>query len=597
MTTYSINKEHNGIEIKFDNKPNQDTLTNLKANGFRWHRVKKLWFAKQTDKRLALASALADGTTAPIKATRQDNINLDNLGGTKTEYGAEFASVVRADLKKRGVKGVTVRCSRSGYTDSITVTIKATEEDFASIEEMKKREAKHSFLRSIDRGLFRPKQGYINYNEYDAMSESEQENLYIEYLTYCVNRCDGFNIYHHERNDYFELTTAFYNKCLAVYKIANQWNYDNSDSMTDYFDVGYYLDIDIKKPENITPRETMTDEERAAYNQEMKEKDEQLKADMERMRKEEEEREKAYKEYEKKREQDFAIINDSLTVEDLPEEERIYITNIAGGCGKEATITELEETLKERKDIQDAVISRRVTFSTREAFDAFTNYFLCDFDFLVGFGGTGSDDVRLKDVEHVYNLNEDQRRSVKFYLINCIGVYVDNELMLVIDPQGYNYARYVYKLTEASKQINALQETEEQRKESEAKPAFYFPAPVEEQKNNITIGQDITIYKSDGWILCNIYAGAGTITAIESGTYAQYKGVYIELSGKKKVFIRDNNPCLIYEGIKDKLPDELTREQLNDHMYHVLNNDELFPRVLKYYEKQGVKPLIDTIQR
>lgn len=596
MTTYSINKEHNGIEIKFDSKPNHDTLTNLKANGFRWHRVKKLWFAKQTDKRLALASALADGTTTPIKATRQDNINLDNLGGTKTEYGANFAAVIRADLKKRGVKGVTVRCSRSGYTDSITVTIRATEEDFASIEEMKKREAKHSFLRSIDRGLFRPKQGYINYNEYDAMSESEQENLYIEYLTYCVNKCDGFNIYHHERNDYFELTTTFYNKCLAVYKIANQWNYDNSDSMTDYFDVGYYLDIDIKKPENITPRETMTDGERDAYTQEMEEEAEQQRATIEKMEKEEQEREKAHQEYMKKHAKDMEIIKASVTVEDLPEDEQIYINYIVGGCGKEANMSELEENIQECPHTQDAIISRRVIFSNREAFDTFTNYLLDDFEFLDKMGGTATEDVRCEDLQF-WNLNEEQRETIKTFMNNCVGLYVGEKLILVSDPQGYSYSRYTYKLTEQSTQKDAQAERERQRIESEIKPAFYFPAPIEEQKNNITIGQDITIYKSDGWILCNIYAGAGTITAIESGTYAQYKGVYIELSGKKKVFIRDNNPCLIYEGIKDKLPDELTREQLNDHMYHVLNNDELFPRVLEYYEKQGVKPLIDTIQR
>ena len=560
MTTYSINKEHNGIEIKFDNKPNQETLTNLKANGFRWHRVKRLWFAKQTDKRLALASALADGTTTPIKETRQDNINLDNLGGTKTEYGAEFAAVVRADLKKRGVKGVTVRCSHSGYTDSITVTIKATEEDFASIEEMKKREAKHSFLRSIDRGLFRPKQGYINYNEYDAMSESEQENLYIEYLTYCVNKCDGFNTYHHERNDYFELTTAFYNKCLAVYKIANQWNYDNSDSMTDYFDVGYYLDIDIKKPENITPRETMTDGERDAYTQEMEEEAEQQRAAIEKMEKEEQEREKAHQEYMKKHAKDMEIIKASVTVEDLPEDEQIYINDIVGGCGKEANMSELEESIQERPHIQDAIISRRVIFSNREAFDTFTNYLLNDFEFLDEMGGTATEDVRCEDLQF-WNLNEEQRKSIKTFMYNCVGLYVGEKLILVSDPQGYSYSRYTYKLTEQSTQKDAQAERERQRIESEIKPAFYFPAPIEEQKNNITIGQDITIYKSDGWILCNIYAGAGTITAIESGTYAQYKGVYIELSGKKKVFIRDNNPCLIYEGIKDKLPDELTREQ------------------------------------
>jgi hypothetical protein len=31
--------------------------------------------------------------------------------------------------------------------------------------------------------------------------------------------------------------------CAAVYEIANAYNYDNSDTMTDYFDKRYYLTL------------------------------------------------------------------------------------------------------------------------------------------------------------------------------------------------------------------------------------------------------------------------------------------------------------------------------------------------------------------
>lgn len=73
MTTYTLNKEHNGIEISFDVKPSTDTLTTLKENGFRWHRTKKVWYAKQTDDRLSFAESLATLTDAPIaKETIKD---------------------------------------------------------------------------------------------------------------------------------------------------------------------------------------------------------------------------------------------------------------------------------------------------------------------------------------------------------------------------------------------------------------------------------------------------------------------------------------------------------------------------------------------
>ena len=60
MTTLTLNQELNGIEIKFDAKPLRATLDGLKKLGFRWHRQKKLWYAKNTAERLELAQAIAN---------------------------------------------------------------------------------------------------------------------------------------------------------------------------------------------------------------------------------------------------------------------------------------------------------------------------------------------------------------------------------------------------------------------------------------------------------------------------------------------------------------------------------------------------------
>lgn len=61
--TYTLNAEHNGIEITFDGKPEASILEALKAIGYRWHKAKKLWYAKQNPDTLALAQSLADGAT------------------------------------------------------------------------------------------------------------------------------------------------------------------------------------------------------------------------------------------------------------------------------------------------------------------------------------------------------------------------------------------------------------------------------------------------------------------------------------------------------------------------------------------------------
>ena len=61
--TYTLNAELNGIEITFDGKPESSILESLKAIGYRWHKVKKLWYAKQNPDTLSLAQSLADGAT------------------------------------------------------------------------------------------------------------------------------------------------------------------------------------------------------------------------------------------------------------------------------------------------------------------------------------------------------------------------------------------------------------------------------------------------------------------------------------------------------------------------------------------------------
>lgn len=58
MTTLTLNQELNGIEVKFDAKPLQATLDELKKLGFRWHKQKKLWYAKNTPECMELAKKI-----------------------------------------------------------------------------------------------------------------------------------------------------------------------------------------------------------------------------------------------------------------------------------------------------------------------------------------------------------------------------------------------------------------------------------------------------------------------------------------------------------------------------------------------------------
>ena len=82
MTTLTLNKELNGIEIRFDFKPISSTLESLKKSGFRWHRQKKFWYAKQTPERIELAQSITDGKEIKTGTTKE-KAEKKNVFGVK----------------------------------------------------------------------------------------------------------------------------------------------------------------------------------------------------------------------------------------------------------------------------------------------------------------------------------------------------------------------------------------------------------------------------------------------------------------------------------------------------------------------------------
>lgn len=55
-----FNEEFDGIEVYFPTIPSEAKRTELKANGFRWHRMKKCWYAKNTEKNLQALRAIEE---------------------------------------------------------------------------------------------------------------------------------------------------------------------------------------------------------------------------------------------------------------------------------------------------------------------------------------------------------------------------------------------------------------------------------------------------------------------------------------------------------------------------------------------------------
>ena len=124
--TFELNAEHNGIEIKFAEKPGKEVRAELKALKFRWHQTKGLWFAKQSAETIALAERLC-GVKAEPKA--QETKKAAKKAEPKAQAKAEVKAEPKAPAKKPSRKGIESYKAKDGerITERLVKALNRTE--------------------------------------------------------------------------------------------------------------------------------------------------------------------------------------------------------------------------------------------------------------------------------------------------------------------------------------------------------------------------------------------------------------------------------------------------------------------------------------
>lgn len=271
--SYTINEEHNGIEISFNEKPGDIVRDELKKQGFRWHNVKKVWYAKNTTERLDLAERLATRNerideerkqcrkvaenrlekiqeaeqAAPLVIPPSKFVDGGGLydgweGGNNRAWHSEqeLKALLLQDFKRAGISA-TIRFRKGGYLTSLTVTIKIKPEEVKSFEEWGK-----DFHVAAGRwNYYTDENGHIRDiygDKYYGLSEEEQEDLFdnIKKTSYDLavhHLTESGNCHGHEID---VLTDAGNAKYSTVQAIVNSYNRDCSNSMVDYFDRDIY---------------------------------------------------------------------------------------------------------------------------------------------------------------------------------------------------------------------------------------------------------------------------------------------------------------------------------------------------------------------
>jgi hypothetical protein len=282
------NAEFGSVEIYFKEKPSMAVRDTLKTAHFRWHGLKKCWYGKleniknvmttSSEARTVLHAILSafkaenarggmevchEAKTAPeAKETAKaeavpDSVRnygkaramLETLESPVSE-GESLPEHWRRVWKACGLKGVTVSSRRGGYTSSYTFKFTMMPWDVLPFENC--REALEVQARErLARGVWDDeKGGYIDYfhmtGDEQRVEETRQARKYWEKVKAEGSRFSICHYWQIDRKNSPEFSESFWRRWELVGRSVARFNYDHSDAMTDYFDVGFYEDWEIK---------------------------------------------------------------------------------------------------------------------------------------------------------------------------------------------------------------------------------------------------------------------------------------------------------------------------------------------------------------
>lgn len=413
MCKILLNEKLNGVELYFEGKPAGTVLTDLKANGFRWNGKKVCWYAKQSEETLKVANTYSEGSkeVATALLKKINKIDLFELT-TYTEVERE-----KNYNTKEIAKGIRTHLKARFKFIKFSVTSK----DRISV--------------TIKSAPFEKDSIYLK-----AIQE------YVDKLVESYDFCTCYDPY----GDYGSSYNFYFFGCRVDY------DYIQVEATQEIIEAMKQFDIKVAEAEELKRAE-----EERQYQEYLKEQ------------------EQANKEAEKRQKQikaDKEYINNNIEVVDLEEGNQYFVKNAYfANLNKNNTLERYqEEVSKGDYYLNTLKVTREVHFKDLKSYNLYINMLLHDFDFIDGTGGSYTDDLRINSMTDYYNMTSEEQKTIE-WLLKGVAVYIDNELMFVIDAQGYCYARYVGLIGENTvttkeytcKQVVAVEEIEERKIEAE----------------------------------------------------------------------------------------------------------------------------------
>lgn len=605
MCKVLMNDELKGIELYFEGKPNQEVREEMKLNGFRWNGKKVCWYAKQSEKSIALGEKLSGSEVlevAPIvkKSNKIDLYELTTFTAFEVEKNyntKEIAKEIRTHLKNR-FKFIkfSITCP---YSSRISIEIKSAPFPSDSI-----------YMEAV--------QEYIK--------------NYVENYNFCT--CyDPYGDYGSSYNFYF------FGASISYDFIQTEATEEMKEAMSNY-------------------NAKMIELAEAKRVQEEKEYQEYL------IKREEEKKQAEILAQQIKNDKEY--IRENVKVVELEENDQYYIKNAQfANLNKNNTIDQYKEEV-EKGDyyLNTLKVTREVHFNDLKSFNLYSNMLIHDFNFIDGTGGSYTDDLRINSMTDYYNMTDEEKKSVE-WLLQGVAVYLNNELMFVVDAQGYSYARYVGLIGENTtttkeytcKQVVTPEEIEERKIEAEEVKEVYNDVIGKNSFDNwystrktiansirknplLSFDKEVIQQVQEEKIKCDLYKvlkevntiqdqfndsdlkkgdkltivrgsmiGGASISHITledytAEEYAQYKDnikVVIKVKGKKGLYSTNlyDKDILIYNDWIDLpvnvLYEDTSNDKFNGYSTRYRSYDkQALDDVISYYQEKNILPIINT---
>lgn len=253
--TYRIeeNRQFGSREIYFDGKPSAAVRDALKSLKFRWNGKKLCWYGFAAE--CEIISAILGTNTDDTPAEDAAGVVTDGyLGGGayygpksgKALYGADLSAAIRADVKRAGLKGVTISCKSYSGGQSIRAKVKTTAEDVKPWAEFLAGYVVSpsgywlDCLNDSGKWYTKSREEYFCSMTAEEQEQTRTDAARAEWQRETQSQND-VNYYHLDK--YTSFTDRFLAKLRLLNDIINAYRYDESNAMVDYFDTNFYYDI------------------------------------------------------------------------------------------------------------------------------------------------------------------------------------------------------------------------------------------------------------------------------------------------------------------------------------------------------------------